>query len=143
MQIRPTREDRAFAAEIYRRYKAKPGSEHIATEVALIYLSACLRIYRPRTVVEFGAGIGTMTDALLSHPCGVERVISTEHDKFCLGELAYNLRHHDRSRFQTVTIDRQCSFFSSGRKKMSDDSALASPGLRHYSSLSRITRVAR
>jgi precorrin-6B methylase 2 len=96
MQIRPSLRDRWFARRLHARYSAKPGSEHIASRVALAYLSACLRVYRPRTVIECGAGIGTITDALLSHWSGVERVVSIERNDFCLGELAKNLRRTDR-----------------------------------------------
>ena len=35
-------------------------------------------MHRPRRVLEFGGGIGTITTALLRHPSGVERVVSTE-----------------------------------------------------------------
>jgi predicted O-methyltransferase YrrM len=99
VEIRPTRRDRILAREIYNRYKAKPGSEHIATETALVYLSACLREFRPGVVLECGAGIGTITDLVLSHPCRVERVISTEHNEFCLAALARNLQHRPGSPF--------------------------------------------
>jgi spermidine synthase len=103
MHIRPNRRDRKFAGEIFRRYKAKDGSAHIASAVSLAHLSACLREFRPRRVLECGAGIGTITDALLSHESHVERVVSFEWNAFCLRTLASNLAHHDRSRLAIVT----------------------------------------
>jgi predicted O-methyltransferase YrrM len=102
MRVRPNRSDWRFADELFRRYQAKPGSEQIASRAALAYLSACLRLYRPSTVIECGAGIGTITDALLRHESGPRRLVSFENNEFCLGELARNIAHHDRSRLTIV-----------------------------------------
>jgi spermidine synthase len=103
MAIRLTIRDRRFAADIFARYNTKEGSDYIVSKVALAYLSACLRMFRPRIVVECGAGIGTITDALLSHECGVQHVTSIEHNDFCLGALARNLSHHDPARLTIIT----------------------------------------
>src|SRR5262245_2001014 len=104
--LRPSKEDITFARQIYQCYKAKPGSDHIASCDALTYLSACLREFCPRTVLECGAGIGTITDALLSHTCRVDRVIATEHNAFCLNALGINLRHHDPARLDVIAPDK-------------------------------------
>jgi hypothetical protein len=56
--------------------------------------------------LECGAGIGTITDALLSHECRVERVIATEHNEFCLNALGINLRHHDPPRLNVIAPDK-------------------------------------
>ena len=109
LDLRSTAEDLAFAREIYARYQAKPGSDHIASCDALTYLSVCLREFSPRTVLECGAGIGTITDALLSHECHVDRVIATEHNAFCLNALGINLRHHDPSRLNVIAPEELAS----------------------------------
>jgi precorrin-6B methylase 2 len=100
--ITPTGEDCDFAHVIYECFRKKPGAEHIASEVALRYLSACLRLYRPQTVLELGAGIGTITAALLRHSCGVRRVVATETDAFCLTELKSNLSADEQARLAVV-----------------------------------------
>jgi hypothetical protein len=107
LRIRPNRSDKKFAEAIFARYAAKEGSGHIATATSLAHLAACLRVFRPRSVLEIGAGIGTITDALLSHPSGVEHVVAIEQNDFCLRALAGNLRHHDAARFLVVSDPRQ------------------------------------
>lgn len=93
MELRqaPTAEDRELASAIYRQFVELPGSEHIATEFALTYLSRLLFEAEPKRVLEVGAGIGTITKLLLAHPCLVEHIISTEGNEFCLSALANNI----------------------------------------------------
>lgn len=105
-KITLTREDRRFAAKVFARYKSKVGSEHIASKVALAYLTACLRQFKPKVAVECGAGIGTMTDALLTHPCGLAHVFALEPNAFCRSALAENLSHHDASRITVIGKDK-------------------------------------
>src|SRR5258708_24469779 len=100
--ISPSIEDCQFAKEIYDLFSKKPGSEHIASEVSLQYLAACLRLFKPSKVLEMGAGIGTITQAVLSHPCAVRELVSTETNPFCLKVLRENLRD-DSPRLTLVT----------------------------------------
>jgi hypothetical protein len=83
--MEPNRDDRALAGSIHREFKAKTGSDHIASEDALAHVLACVREYRPAIAVECGAGIGTITSALLQG--GTQWVIAYEHDNFCRSAL--------------------------------------------------------
>ena len=98
-QIRLIEEDLDFGHRFHAKYAKKEGSDHIASETALSYLSYCVRVYKPRIVLECGAGIGMITDALLSHDCKVEKVVAVEDNDFCLRALKKNLLHHDSSRY--------------------------------------------
>ena len=75
-----------------------PGSEHIASEASRQYLAACLRLFKPAKVLEMGAGIGTITETVLSHPCGVSELLSTEANPFCLKSLRESLRDFEAGR---------------------------------------------
>lgn len=83
--MRLTKRDRELGDKIYATYSTKRGSIHIAERAALHYLAACVRHYRPKVVVELGAGIGTCTTLMLE--TDIERLISLEPDAFCLGAL--------------------------------------------------------
>lgn len=76
--------DKRFASEVHSRFSSKSGSERIATKFALAHLSAVLNKYKPMDVIEYGAGIGTVTYALLSHPVGIKKLTTTEQNDFCL-----------------------------------------------------------
>ena len=76
--IEPDAGDRAFARRLRREFAGRPDSNYIPSARSLTWLAAVLRVHRPRRVLEFGGGIGTITTALLRHPSGVERVVSTE-----------------------------------------------------------------
>lgn len=105
--------DLEFAAWIHGRYRTKPGAEHIASLAALAYLSATLRTFRPQNALELGAGIGTMTDAILLHPLCPEMLWTIEQNEFCRGQLALNLSHHDKpSRFNYAVIETPAQLVS-------------------------------
>ena len=107
--ITPSIEDCQFAKEIYELFSRKPGSEHIASEVSLQYLTACLRVFKPSRVLELGAGIGTITETVLSHPCAVSELVSTETDPYCLSVLRNNLRGPGLQRLTVVTTPSELS----------------------------------
>jgi predicted O-methyltransferase YrrM len=73
VKIEPSEADWAFAKSIRDEFKRKPGSQHIASEFALAYLSALLNKVKPDSVLEFGAGIGTVTYFLMKHPANISR----------------------------------------------------------------------
>lgn len=58
----------AEARAIFRRFRALPGSEQIATEYALVGLANLLRRQRPKRILEIGAGLGTLSALLLRAP---------------------------------------------------------------------------
>jgi hypothetical protein len=102
MQLTPNDDDRALAKRIFDRFADRPGAQHIATEFALTYLSALLRTRQPSSVLEFGAGIGTITYMLMEHPCGIKHVVSTEDHPFCLEQLDINLPPEMRARLKLI-----------------------------------------
>jgi hypothetical protein len=102
-EVTPDEFDKEYGTRFYRIYKKKLGSERMACEQALIYLSACLRIFKPMSILEIGAGIGTMTDAILSHPYHPNLLYTIEHNEFCLEQLALNLSHHPRNKYNVLT----------------------------------------
>ncbi len=91
MQLEITEQDQSFAEGIYRMFKQKPGSQHIAGSFAISCLSAILRQNKPENILEFGAGIGTMTYAILDHEHQVKQVTVTEANDFCIEQLKKNL----------------------------------------------------
>jgi hypothetical protein len=91
-----------LARDIYAEFKAKPESQHIATEFALIELSRLIERIKPQHVLEIGAGIGTITKLLLSHPDRPERLTVTEAHPVCLRELDVNLKGVSRAGYALV-----------------------------------------
>lgn len=108
LTIRP--EDREFAKSVYDCFKSRPDAKHIASEIALAYLSACLSSLRPRKVLELGAGIGTITRALLEHPAGVERIVSTENNDYCIS-IVRNEILNANTRVTLITSPAELAFF--------------------------------
>jgi len=102
IKIQLTDFDKNFARKIYSTYKSKIGSESIATEFAIAHLSALLTKFQPKNVIEFGAGIGTMTNVLLAHPSNIEDVTTTESNKFCLTQLRLNIPENLKGKLTVV-----------------------------------------
>lgn len=75
----------------------------MATLFALAHLSALLAAVKPRSAIEFGAGIGTLTYAILAHPCKVATVTTSEDNDFCLGQLERNIPDAFKSRLTVIT----------------------------------------
>jgi hypothetical protein len=84
-----------LASDIFREFNAKPESQHIATEFALRELSRFIARIKPQRVLEIGAGIGTITKLLLSHPDRPTYLTATESHPVCLSELSKNLKGVD------------------------------------------------
>jgi len=93
--LRAGPEDADLARQIHERFSRLEGAEHIASVCSLQWLAAVLRTFRPKRVLELGAGIGTMTELLLTPQFGVEKVYSTEDNAFCLAALRRNLPRLD------------------------------------------------
>src|SRR5438552_2510169 len=87
------------AQEVYERFRQRPGSQHIATHGAIEGLIRWLSRARPSSILEVGAGIGTLTYAAvetlnrLGHPY---RLTCLEDNAFCLEQLRNNLAEHWR-----------------------------------------------
>src|SRR5215831_17965074 len=90
MRVRPKLNDCVSVYRVYRRFAARPGSEHIATWRALACLSALVRLRQPEKVLEFGTGIGTITYLLLTSLPQLN-VVGLETNPFCLAQLDRNI----------------------------------------------------
>ena len=102
MRVTVTSQDEQRAREVHRLFSAKLHSEHIASEFALAHLAAVLRANEVRTVLEFGAGIGTMTYLLLSTLPELA-VECTEKNELCFRALEDNLPAAMRARLHIHT----------------------------------------
>ena len=107
MQIKPNEDDWNVAKRICTRFLARPGADHIASPYALAHLAAILRQADVNSVVEFGAGIGTVTYLLLTYPSPNRTVVSTESNEFCLEQLQYNIPPEFKSRLAVISDFRQ------------------------------------
>lgn len=87
----PSVEDSRLAKQIYSEFHGKLGDQEIAGQFNLAHISAILTTAKPRTVLEIGAGIGTITKLLLVHPNRPETIVATEDNDFCIGQLQANL----------------------------------------------------
>jgi hypothetical protein len=101
MRVYPGVFDWIIASRVHRRFASRPGSEHIASRVALAHLSALLRHQTPNTILEFGAGIGTITYLLLTQ-LPKAKVLCTEHHHFCREQLGRNIPDALKSRLEVL-----------------------------------------
>jgi hypothetical protein len=99
--------DVELARSIHARFSKFEGSDHIASRFALEHLAALLTERKPRYVLELGAGIGTITELLLSHPAGITGLIATETQPFCLNALEKNLSNRADPRLRVVTTPQE------------------------------------
>ena len=105
MKVEPSESDWAFAKSVYDEFSKKPGAQHIASEFALAYLSAVLNKVTPDSVLEFGAGIGTITYFLMKHPANIGHVTTTENNPFCPEQVAANIPEEFSGRYDLVVDD--------------------------------------
>ena len=92
------------AAEIHRHFSKLPGSERIATEHAIAGLIQWLDRKKPKVVLEIGAGIGTLTYAVLrtveTFPHSTQ-MVTFEDNAFCIEQMRNNLREFE-GRYQHI-----------------------------------------
>lgn len=93
--------------DIWQRFVVLPGSTvdgqvGIASEQAIKGLIKAIRRYRPITILELGAGIGTLTFTILEtvselnvHEQSGFVFWTIENNEFCLEELARNLKDYE------------------------------------------------
>jgi predicted O-methyltransferase YrrM len=98
-----TPKDRENARNVHQLFSAKQHSEHVASEFALAHLAAILRTHDIGSVLEFGAGIGTITYLLLTTLSENVRVHCTERDELYLALLNQNLTRDMQSRLVVHT----------------------------------------
>jgi len=104
MRVLPTVSDWVLGRRVYRRFASRPGAGHIATSRALACLAAIVRRHRPKEVVEFGAGIGTITFLLLS-ASPETKVVAVEANPFCLDQMAKNIPDELKPRLTLTTVN--------------------------------------
>ena len=106
--------DQGLAKSIFDEFRAKPESRFIASEFAIFNLAKFLSTHHINSVLEVGAGIGTITKLLLSHPARPAAITSTEEVPVCLKELEKNLADTDRRGWHLVNgiseIGRDAAF---------------------------------
>lgn len=76
--------------EIYEKFKDQSGSNSIAGIAALEAVVEAAKKDNPKTILELGGGIGTISYAVLKNCDAVMDIY--EHDEFCRKMLAYNLK---------------------------------------------------
>ncbi|HCU90438.1 MAG TPA: hypothetical protein DGR97_10865 [Gammaproteobacteria bacterium] len=103
LKLIPNEIDWVHARSVHTCYAKKSGSQHIATEFALAYLSALVRIIRPKYVLEIGAGIGTISQLLLDHPNKITRLAAIEGNCFCIETLKTRFATAFKERFNLIT----------------------------------------
>jgi hypothetical protein len=88
------------AEEIFQRFRSLPGAHEMASPCAIEGLLTTVERYRPRRILEVGAGIGTLTAAILAAAPTNARIASVEDNAYCLEQLAINLG----TGFERVTV---------------------------------------
>src|SRR5262245_10272146 len=89
MELRTINSISTEARMIFETFKAKEGSEHLANRVAIEAVLQTVRQLKPRKVLEIGAGIGTVSYAVLKHTDA--ELVAVEHNEFCRQEMRKNL----------------------------------------------------
>lgn len=84
------------AIEVFRRFSFLPGSEHIASEYAILGVLRLIRSRRPHAVLEVGLGIGTIAYAVMSYKWIEDSgwhltYHGTEGNEYCITQLHSNL----------------------------------------------------
>jgi precorrin-6B methylase 2 len=91
MQLAMSGYDLFLSRFVYDEFRQRPGSDRIASAFSLCQLSRLIRLRKPKTVLEIGAGIGTISQLILLHSEAVENLYSIEHHPFCCASLRENL----------------------------------------------------
>jgi hypothetical protein len=123
VKIEPQESDRLRAHKLHCMFSGLPLAQHIASEWALMHLSALQRLVKPERTLEIGAGIGTITSMLLY---STAEITAVEPESQFREELRKNIGLHDRLRvvsdlktveppFDLVVIDGE---FPTGYRKV-------------------------
>jgi hypothetical protein len=95
VKIEPQESDRLRAHKLHCMFSGLPLAQHIASEWALMHLSALQRLVKPKRTLEIGAGIGTITSMLLY---STAEITAVEPESRFREELRKNIGLHDRLR---------------------------------------------
>jgi hypothetical protein len=77
-------------SSIFEKYSKLVGSDQIATRFALRIISKHLNEHRPKSILEIGAGIGTITE-LLIRELPTAKIFSYENNAWCISQLVKNI----------------------------------------------------
>lgn len=80
--------------DIYKKFKGYNGSEHIATTNSMMNLLEIIQDNTFCEVLDFGAGIGTISALLLDNTSG--RITAIEKNEWCTKEFTKNLLPNHR-----------------------------------------------
>ena len=84
---------------IYEKFSSEEGSQHIASEYAILKLQVLIRKFDIKNVLEVGLGIGSIAGSLLEMNRGLT-YSGIEKNRFCLESLPKNLG----SNYKRLTI---------------------------------------
>lgn len=84
--------------QIYKLFKEKQGSEHIATPISIEKVAELAR--GAKDILEFGAGIGTLTYSALANSDAFVEIY--EDNEFCIERLSENLDGYE-GRYALIT----------------------------------------
>lgn len=86
-------------SSIFEKYSKLVGSDQIATRYALRIISKHINEHQPKSILEIGAGIGTITE-LLIRELPSAKIVSYENNAWCVSQLAKNI---DQKQVQIIT----------------------------------------
>lgn len=81
----------SYAADIFTRFRALPGSDEIATPFAIEGLTRLLRRFRPHKIIEIGGGVGTLSQVVLDHGPTATSLTVLERNAWCGARWGENL----------------------------------------------------
>ena len=88
-----------LAVKNYKRFCSLEGSEYIATEFALVQILKIIKIFKIRSILEIGLGIGAIVDSVLKYSENSNYKLSyygTEANAYCNQELKKNIEYFQR-----------------------------------------------
>ncbi len=91
-----------LAVKNYKRFCSLEGSEYIATEFALVQILKIIKIFKIKSILEIGLGIGAIVDSVLKFSENSNYKLNyfgTEANDYCNQELKKNIEY-----FQKVKI---------------------------------------
>lgn len=77
------------ALKIYRDFSSKEGAQHIAKPPSIQAVAELLKLYKPKTILEVGGGIGALSYVCLKYSDA--HVDIFEDNEFCINALYENL----------------------------------------------------
>jgi hypothetical protein len=103
-----------FTEKQYRKFSNVNGSQYIASEYALWRILKIIQIFKPKEILEIGAGIGTICDSILKRYNNENynlNVSAIESDQFCIQQLELNLGNE----FNRLYLTENLSNLRSGK----------------------------